>query len=328
MRRKDMYIKIKHIKQFFLIAACIFFASVNCLTYVNADDSRGINTSVCDKSTDSDCDGLTNSEEKLYATDANNSDSDGDGYSDGVEVKSGYDPLKPAPDDKLEASSNLATLNQENDEEKQLSSIFSQNLKNFLASKKDQKVTVDDIKSFADAEMAANMGEAITFDTLPDLDKSQIKILKQDYVDLSEEKRLKKEKEDASNYLNQMIYLFISNMPEKISSVSDLTSFWEDFSSRLKEYSLDGSNVAYFSDLGTRLESFSNQAVDVEVPETMVDLHIKFLRIVKGILTIRDLPFDSSDSMGKMIILSRTKSYTELFYDFLGDFQNYFSRFK
>ncbi|MFH1564566.1 MAG: hypothetical protein ABIC82_01825 [bacterium] len=42
--------------------------------------------------TDDDQDGLTNQEEILYNTDPFNSDTDGDGYSDGDEVKNGYNP--------------------------------------------------------------------------------------------------------------------------------------------------------------------------------------------------------------------------------------------
>jgi Bacterial TSP3 repeat len=42
--------------------------------------------------TDSDGDGLTNSEETLLGTDPNVTDSDGDGFADGAEVESGYDP--------------------------------------------------------------------------------------------------------------------------------------------------------------------------------------------------------------------------------------------
>ncbi|MFH1188071.1 MAG: hypothetical protein V1688_04425, partial [bacterium] len=42
---------------------------------------------------DSDNDGLTNSQEKIYKTDPNNPDTDKDGYSDGDEVKDGFNPL-------------------------------------------------------------------------------------------------------------------------------------------------------------------------------------------------------------------------------------------
>ena len=60
---------------------------------------------------DSDQDGLSNDEEKLYGTDPTKKDTDGDGYSDGVEVESGYDPLKPAPGDKIikEVSKTVST---------------------------------------------------------------------------------------------------------------------------------------------------------------------------------------------------------------------------
>ncbi|MBU2579676.1 thrombospondin type 3 repeat-containing protein [Patescibacteria group bacterium] len=50
---------------------------------------------------DPDHDGLDDWEEKIHKTDPRNPDTDGDGYSDGEEVASGYDPLKKAPDDKL-----------------------------------------------------------------------------------------------------------------------------------------------------------------------------------------------------------------------------------
>ena len=42
---------------------------------------------------DSDNDGLTDAEEKIYGTDPHNPDTDGDGYLDGAEVKAGYNPL-------------------------------------------------------------------------------------------------------------------------------------------------------------------------------------------------------------------------------------------
>jgi len=50
---------------------------------------------------DSDQDGLTDQEEHMIGTDINNPDTDGDGYSDGKELASGYNPLKPAPGDQL-----------------------------------------------------------------------------------------------------------------------------------------------------------------------------------------------------------------------------------
>ena len=50
-------------------------------------------------SDDPDHDGLSNSEESLWATDPFNPDSDADGFKDGEEVASGHNPLVPGPDD-------------------------------------------------------------------------------------------------------------------------------------------------------------------------------------------------------------------------------------
>lgn len=48
-----------------------------------------------DEYRDSDGDGLTDAQEKIYGTDPNNPDTDGDGYLDGEELINGYDPNGP-----------------------------------------------------------------------------------------------------------------------------------------------------------------------------------------------------------------------------------------
>src|SRR4030042_3656487 len=62
---------------------------------------------------DSDQDGLTDQEERALGTNPNVADTDGDGYSDGKEVESGYNPLKPAPGDKMVFGSELDSQNKE-----------------------------------------------------------------------------------------------------------------------------------------------------------------------------------------------------------------------
>jgi len=57
-----------------------------------------------DKNKDSDNDGLTDWEENTWQTDACKPDSDGDGYLDGEEIASGYNPAIPAPNDLLQGT--------------------------------------------------------------------------------------------------------------------------------------------------------------------------------------------------------------------------------
>lgn len=49
------------------------------------------------KQRDSDSDGLPDKKERFYKTNPKKWDTDGDGWSDGIEVAKGYDPLSPAP---------------------------------------------------------------------------------------------------------------------------------------------------------------------------------------------------------------------------------------
>ena len=52
---------------------------------------------------DPDRDGLDNQQEIIWGADPFNPDTDGDGYKDGEEVKSGHNPLVPGPDDLISA---------------------------------------------------------------------------------------------------------------------------------------------------------------------------------------------------------------------------------
>lgn len=68
----------------------------------NADVAATLNS-------DADHDGLKAWEEALYGTDPNNPDTDGDGTSDGDEVKAGRSPLVKGPNDKMNSAALAAT---------------------------------------------------------------------------------------------------------------------------------------------------------------------------------------------------------------------------
>lgn len=319
-----MYIKIKHIKNSLLILACIFFAGVNYLTYVKADVTK----QDCNNNLDSDCDGLTNEEEIAYKTDSLVIDTDGDGYSDGVEVSSGYDPTKEAPGDKIVASTSTGSSSglQSSGDSTNLTEQYMQDLKEFTDSKNSQTISASEIQAFSESQLADKI-KIITSDTLPAVDESQIKVLAQDYGTLSAAESKKRMQQDALQYLYQIIYLLVSNAPTQISNSDELAAFSDDFMNRLSD--LDSSqNIAYFSDLGDRLNSFSEQLITIETPETMLDLHIKFIRIVNGVTALREQKNSSTnDPLGKMVTLNQVRDLSVIFGDFLNnEFLNYFKQ--
>src|SRR3989338_6890402 len=69
-------------------------SSLNSNNNTNSANSNINATSPLTPSKDTDEDGLTDSEEAVYQTNVNVKDTDGDGYYDGAEVASGFDPAK------------------------------------------------------------------------------------------------------------------------------------------------------------------------------------------------------------------------------------------
>jgi len=67
----------------------------------NTEPITGCQPNPNDKNKDSDNDGLMDWQETIWKTDSCKPDSDSDGYFDGEEVFSGYNPIKPAPNDEL-----------------------------------------------------------------------------------------------------------------------------------------------------------------------------------------------------------------------------------
>ncbi|EKD58572.1 MAG: hypothetical protein ACD_56C00096G0005 [uncultured bacterium] len=320
-----MYIKIKHIKNSLLIMACVFFAGVNYLTYVKADT----NDSSCKSSIDSDCDGLTNEEELLYNTDITNKDSDGDGYSDGVEVKSGYSPTIAAPDDRAKPMTSAEDESTPAVAGTSSTESYAQEFNSLIESKGANPITTIEVQEFVDKTIVEKAGPALTFENLPLIEREQIKILAQPYGNLSEEEKKKRELEDAAKYLEKIIYLLISNAPVEIKTAQDVESFKTKFEDHLATTS-DPASVVFFSDLGDRLGLFSEQLAVVEVPEAMVEMHIKFFRLVLGTLELQNMPTpNSSDPLGNMLTLTKVTQLSELFGDFfVNDLAEYFKQFE
>jgi hypothetical protein len=324
-----MYIKLTQIKKVLLISACIFFAGFNYLTYVKADDAQSSGTKSCDKTTDADCDGLTNSEEQLYGTDASKADTDNDGYSDGVEVKSGYDPTKPAPGDRILTSAVTTDL-QKNiiANNSSVTDNLTQELKTFIATKDGQAISSKDINDFVTKKIIDSIGEPITPNSLPEIDISSVKIFNQAYPSLSADKKKEQIKIDSSKYFTTLLYLIISNSPTPIASQEDLHAFNKDFLAHLYTLSNATPDYTYFSDLGIRLDILLEQLSNVDVPETIAPLHIKMIRIVKAFLLLRNDSADYGDPTSKIALLSKIQALSRISTEFLSkDVANYFNQF-
>jgi hypothetical protein len=267
---------------------------------------------------DSDQDGLSDVEEKTYGTDPNNADTDGDGYTDGNEVKAGYDPLRPAPGDKIVADKVQVVNNTEQKDsgaQGNMTQDLSVEVANLISQKsgENQEITIDDL----DALVQKTNNETLTLADLPDVDEKDIKIKKQNYSKLKDDDRKAKEKEDATEYLVAMSYIFANNSPQKITKVDDLQLFTNNISSQLEKFSTNPMDISYFSDLASKGEGILEQIKNVEVPESLLDLHINGIKLARYAVSLKDTAKpDSSDPVALIGNLSKVQGLMNLSIEF------------
>lgn len=112
-QRQDWMVMILVLLLIFLITGYWFLSSQPQKSRDKKQDKVPAISELKDLKKDADHDGLSDRNEEKYQTDPNKSDTDGDGYWDGEEIASGYDPRYPAPNDKIVSSNaNLRPLPQ------------------------------------------------------------------------------------------------------------------------------------------------------------------------------------------------------------------------
>lgn len=235
---------------------------------------------------DIDQDGLTADEEKAYGTDPTNNDTDGDSYSDGVEIESGYDPLLPAPGDRIvpeneETESAAATSETTEPETVNLTELATEELNTIVSEKQDaqEELTNEDLNQ-AVANVLAQSNQEVE---LPEVDVDKIKI-KELEAKLSESEKENKRKDDVMEYLTVMGYIVMSNFPREIRSQSDLKSFaLRSVESGM--VSLASGNYSFLTDVQKRMQRIQKEIEGVEVPESMMSTHVRALKLA-GFITI------------------------------------------
>lgn len=316
--------KTKTIKKSLVVFAGLLVLSFAVFALADEDKKNGKNIFL-----DSDQDGLTDEEEKGYGTDPNSKDSDSDGYSDGAEVLGGYDPLKPAPGDKIETANKNEESSDKNTPEKSASTInLTEELSTQMAGligagiSNNKEISIEDL----DDILQNSLGNEMTFDDLPEIDEKEIKIKKQNYAGLSEEKRKEMEKRDTTEYLTALSYIAITNSPKKISSIADISTLSEEFMQQVSMFSDSMSNISYFKDIAEKGEAAYGQLKEVEVPENMLDIHEKGLRLYKYAVSLKDkVDLDDNDPIRIITQLSNVQGLISIGLNFAQEIEAKFN---
>lgn len=267
---------------------------------------------------DSDQDGLSNDEEALYKTDPLNKDTDGDGYMDGVEVESGYDPIKPAPGDKLLSGEDTRATITDIPSSDKASTLTTQVTDQIVSIVEDQvsgettELSMDNVDEAVQNIMNQSDQEII----LPEIDVDAIKV-KEISEKLKGTKRAEQEREDAVEYLTVMAYILANNSPKKFHTENDffslLTSFGQD---SITAITLGNQN--YLEDLSRTGQRIIDETSGIEVPESMLEVHAQALKMAKYSIQLKDEVKlgDSDDPLGKIASLSKVQGFLGVVADF------------
>ena len=254
---------------------------------------------------DSDQDNLSADEEKLYGTNPDKADTDGDGYSDGVEIESGYNPLMPAPGDRIieGVEEKKQTASETNNNEKNLTNEISQQISGVLSTidSDNKEVTFDQINGAVEEALSSQSSEV----TLPEVDVKSIKIKKAPSSSLKEKERKSQERKDVLEYLTVMSYIVAENSPAQFSNEDELGGVLSNVSNQAI-LTLASGNKDFTNTLAERGQKILDESQKLEVPEAMLDIHIKALKMGLYAVSLKDqVNPGSDDPLGQIAVLSR-----------------------
>jgi hypothetical protein len=309
----------------FKAALFVFFGliALSFSVFAFADDQDASDSNIFQ---DADQDGLTNEEERVYKTDPNKADTDGDGYGDGVEVRGGYDPLKPAPGDKIGVTGDSGVapaVKGESTDKKEdavnLTREVSAQVADMLttSTEGDRNLSLDEMR----ASIQETLDRRITAEDLPEVDVAKIKVKKQKYDGLSQEEKDRKIKEDSLEYATAVSYVLLSNSPAPVKSTGDFQAFLESITGQTMS-ALSGQDAGPLDEIERQGLRSLEQLQAIEVPENMMEMHVKALRIAQYAIDIKkEMKPQADDPLATIVTLSKAQGLLGVVEDFTLEFQ-------
>jgi hypothetical protein len=281
--------------------------------------------------TDTDQDGLTNEEERALGTDPSNRDTDGDSYSDGIELESGYDPLRPAPGDKLVQSAppartasavggNAVAGSDENLTKNLVTEVSTLVQNKTKDGKTDEAVTLDDLDSIIAqvSEKGAKPAE------LPEIDITTIKQkeMKKKKKE-SDEEFAARDKKAVLEYFTQIAYLSAAHSPFNFTDPASFEQNSLAFST-LSVQALSAANIPFISDIADKNAKILAEVQKIEVPSTILDMHVRILQTLTFGASLSDRiqsTFSVEDPISQMSVVGELQGYLSMAESLTSDIQ-------
>ena len=287
---------------------------------------------------DLDKDGLNNQEEEALGTDPNNADTDGDGYSDGVELESGFDPLVKNEGGEKENTTTFITNSDEiigsaedvapettnvQGEELNATEVFIENIKELKEEELellnqasvDEEIletieaTGDDSKySLTEEEVQAIVEKTIQEVSLGE----ELEVISEEELNIQEEvtekndQTLEEEKKDVEEYFVQVGYIMFEEAPFLFQDSGNVMGITTALIAGVGS-DIEGGDASNITDLKGKSGAIYEKVKDLEVPYVLKDVHKMGLSLQKymlgqdeEIVTDKDDPVALTSILGKV----------------------------
>lgn len=163
--------------------------------------------------------------------------------------------------------------------------------------------------------------------TLPEISRDEITIKEQNYGNLSEEKAKEQRGEDFYDYIASVLYIFASNSPKPITSSNDISSVISQISQQIIT-AVGSRNAEALADLSKSGEEILKQMKAMEVPEDLVDIHIKAMQYAMYAQSLKDFISPSAEDPLKDIAnLAQVGALAQNLMSFSSDIQEKMSQY-
>lgn len=169
-------------------------------------------------------------------------------------------------------------------------------------------VSTDQLQSIIESAINQNSSSD---ETSPEVDISQLNIIRQDYSGLTAKRATEKEKEDFVKYIASLYYIFSSNSPQPITSSSDILKAISSTTEAII-YAISKESPQAVRDLSASGEKISEQLKKMEVPEKLVDLHVKAITYADNTATLQKyISPTTDDPVKKLVNLGKLQGFIE-----------------
>ncbi|MEI9966487.1 MAG: hypothetical protein WDN67_02450 [Candidatus Moraniibacteriota bacterium] len=122
-----------------------------------------------------------------------------------------------------------------------------------------------------------------------------------------------------TEYLTVIAYLFANNAPQSFTNEDEFGAMLGALAQQ-GTLSLTSGNSAYLDALAEKGKNITDGALDIEVPEQMLSVHVKALQLAAYAQTLKDeLRPGEADPLGQIATLSKVQGFLNVMSSFMDE---------